>query len=122
MSTMPKRKTATVFEPSHTNLASFVAADPLNDPWNVVLVTEIDGVRVSVVPMPHKRGLMISIEPSVTRFHELSLTRPGAIRNAVLAVVFAFDEPLEFKGVKHSDYDDQPFWFEYEALTQWDES
>ena len=88
----------------------------MDNPYRYLLVTEIDGVSVSVLPNVERRGLMVSIEPTATRSHELRMTRPGAVRNAVLGVVHAFNERLNYKGVKHSSgEDDAPCWYSYEA-------
>ena len=115
-----KRKQVTIYDPSHTNIKEFVKAKPMDNPHRRLLVTEIDGVTVSVLPSIDSRGLLISIEPTLTRYHEITRERPGAVRNALFGIVHAFNERLIYKGVHHDETgeDDAPYWFLYEAEEQ----
>ncbi|QDS91821.1 hypothetical protein FF011L_05560 [Roseimaritima multifibrata] len=109
---------------THTDIESFAACDPMdNSPGDACLLTTIGSVEVSAIPTADHRGLMVTIEEPLERVLELGLNHPIAIRNAVYAVVNAvvnaIGESLQFSGMGADD--DVPPWYEFEALTQWND-
>lgn len=116
---------------THTDIESFVAAGPL-DMWptyvgggDACLLVTIDGVDVSAMPHPECRGLMITVEADLAEYYRLTLERPGAIRNAIYAIVNAMGEPLRLAcvGGCGKDHDRTvPPWFLFEVEQQEDEN
>lgn len=105
---------------TYSNIEAFVASEPMDQRNEVVcLLATVDGVEVSAVATAERRGLLVAIEETAERVHELALTRPVAIRNAVYAVVHAMEEPMSFTGMGCDD--GIPPWFEFVAERQWDE-
>ena len=82
-------------------------------PLAVSLLTRIDGVGISCIGNPERRGLLITIEEPRHRLIELTFSRPAAIRNAVHELIAAMGEPLRLKRVSRET--GLPPWFEFVA-------